>query len=107
MKTFEEIQAKFSRIPGEEGYLLRKRYYRPYFLRLGKDVRIAENCHFEHPDKIVLEDDARINREGLFYGSGGIHIGRHARIGPRCFIHSANHDIAPSAEAFFERSIYR
>src|SRR5690606_3028608 len=53
-------------------------------------------------------DDARINIGALIYGSGGVWIGRHARIGPRCFIHSANHDVAgvgaSSGLAFFERS---
>jgi len=72
-------------------------------MRMGRDVYIAEGCRFYHPDRIVIEDDARFNIGALIYGSGGVWIGRHARIGPRCFIHSANHEISESELAFFER----
>ena len=42
--------------------------------------------------------------QGLIYGSGGLRIGRHARIGPRIFIHTANHDVNPDdPRAFFQR----
>jgi len=70
---------------------------------MGRDVYIAEGCRFYHPDRVVLEDDVRFNVGALVYGSGGIWIGRHARIGPRCFIHSANHETSESELAFFER----
>lgn len=101
-KKWESVQKKLADIPGHEGARLRRERYAPYFLRFGKDVNIDEGCRFSHPDRIALEDDVRINVGGLFYGSGGIHIGRHARIGPRCFIHSANHEISSVDKAFFE-----
>lgn len=100
---WEEIQDRFADVPGEDGVALRSEFYAPFFLRFGEQVRIDQNCRFYHPDRIVLEDDVRINREALVYGSGGVWIGRHARIGPRCFIHSANHDISDGPDAFFER----
>jgi acetyltransferase-like isoleucine patch superfamily enzyme len=102
-ESFEIIQDKYGDIPGEHGAELRRRKYARYFLRMGRDVYIAEGCRFYHPDRIVLEDDARFNVGALIYGSGGVWIGRHARIGPRCFIHSANHEISESELAFFER----
>ncbi len=103
IKAFETIQDKYGDIPGERGAELRRQKYAPYFLRMGRDVYIAEGCRFYHPDRIVLEDDTRFNVGALIYGSGGVWIGRHARIGPRCFIHSANHEISESSLAFFER----
>lgn len=103
IKAFEEIQDKYGDIPGDRGAELRRREYAPYFMRMGRAVYIAEGCRFYHPDRIVLEDDARFNIGALVYGSGGVWIGRHARIGPRCFIHSANHEISESELAFFER----
>jgi len=103
MKSFDEVQARYGDIPGEEGARLRARMYAPYFLRFGRDVYIGEGCRFFHPDRIVLEDDARFNDGVLVYGSGGVWIGSHARIGPRCFIHSANHDVSDAPTAYFER----
>lgn len=100
---FEAAQAQFAELPGEYGILQRQKQYARFFLRFGKGVRIEAGCHFTHPERIVLDDDARINRGAMIYGSGGVWIGRHARIGPRCFIHSANHDVSDSAKAYFER----
>lgn len=101
---WSEIQTRYADVPGEEGIALRQQHYGPFFLRFGRGVRISESCRFFSPERIVLEDDTRINIGGLFYGSGGLVIGRHARIGPRCFIHSANHDMsADDPRAFFER----
>jgi acetyltransferase-like isoleucine patch superfamily enzyme len=101
--NWESVQRQYADVPGEEGVALRREHYTPFFLRLGRDVMIEEGCRFYHPDRIVLDDDVRINIGALVYGSGGVRIGRHARIGPRCFIHSANHDIDESPFAFHER----
>ncbi|NDV27502.1 acyltransferase [Desulfovibrio sp. JC010] len=102
-RSWEEVQTELADQSGESGILARSKAYKPYFLRFGRGVRIEEGCRFSHPGRIVLDDDTRINQGALIYGSGGIRLGRHCRIGPRTFIHSANHDISPSAEAFFER----
>ena len=100
---FSVIQDQFADIPGEEGVLERQRQYKDFFLRFGKDVRIEAGCHFTHPQGIVLDDDVRINRGALIYGSGGVWIGRHTRIGPRCFIHSSNHDVSDFNIAYHDR----
>lgn len=100
---FQRLQERIGDLPGRRGVELRRDRYAPYFLRMGRDVVIEEGCRFSHPDRIILEDDVRINIGALIYGSGGVRIGRHARIGPRCFIHSANHDISLAPEAFYER----
>ncbi|TWO72105.1 acyltransferase [Caenimonas sedimenti] len=102
-ESFQALQARLGDLPGEAGAARRRKEYAPFFLRMGRDVHIEEGCRFYHPDRIVLDDDARLNIGALVYGSGGVWIGRHARIGPRCFIHSANHDLVPSPLAFFER----
>ena len=103
-RSWEDVQAEFSNVPGTRGIDLRYEHYAPFFLRMGRNVRIDRGCCFYHPDRIVLDDDVRINVEALIYGSGGLFIGRHARIGPRFFIHSANHDVDDDGTAFFERS---
>ncbi|UCD74894.1 MAG: acyltransferase [Phycisphaerales bacterium] len=101
--AWETVQAELADVPGEEGIARRREAYAPFFLRMGRGVRIFEGCRFSHPQHIVLDDDARINNGAIIYGSGGVWIGRHARIGPRLFIHSANHDVTPDGRAFFER----
>jgi acetyltransferase-like isoleucine patch superfamily enzyme len=103
VEDFEHLQEMLGDIPGQRGAELRREKYTPYFLRMGRDVFIAEGCRFTHPDGIVLEDDVRFNVGALVFGSGGVWVGRHARIGPRCFIHSANHEIGKSPLAFHER----
>jgi acetyltransferase-like isoleucine patch superfamily enzyme len=103
MTSWEAVQNRFADIPGQDGELLRAAEYRPYFLRLGMDVVINPGCRFYHPDRIVLDDGVRINEDVLIYGSGGVRIGRNVRVGPRVFIHSANHDVSAGPTAFFER----
>lgn len=105
---WHKIQSELADLPGAEGIEERRKAYRPYFLRFGKDIVIEEGCRFYCPERISLDDDVRLNIGALIYGSGGVHIGRHVRIGPRCFLHSANHDIALDDKAFFEKSyIYK
>jgi acetyltransferase-like isoleucine patch superfamily enzyme len=102
-RAWESVQDALADLPGEEGARRRSASYAPFFLRFGRDVFIAAGCRFYHPQRIALEDDVRFNEGALVYGSGGVRIGRHARIGPRLFLHSANHEIAPSPLAFHER----
>jgi acetyltransferase-like isoleucine patch superfamily enzyme len=103
-EPWEVLQARLANLEGEDGIAHRRAAYREHFLQLAEDVRIEPGCYFAHPGNIALEQDVRINRGAIMLGSGGIRLGRHARIGPRCFIHSANHDIDPQdPRALFER----
>lgn len=102
-RAWESVQSRLADLPGEDGANRRAAEYAPFFLRFGARVFIAQGCRFYHPQRIALEDDVRFNENALVYGSGGVHVGRHARIGPRFFLHSANHEIAPSPLAFHER----
>ncbi|MBL9119720.1 MAG: acyltransferase [Phycisphaerae bacterium] len=104
LRQWDAAQVKYGDMPGEDGARKRADAYAPFFLRFGDRVFISPGCRFYHPHRITLEDDVRFNEGALVYGSGGVHFGRHARIGPRFFVHSANHEIAPSPLAFHERS---
>ena len=103
LRQWEAVQAKHADLPGEDAARRRAEAYAPFFLGFGERVYIGAGCRFYHPHRIVLEDDARFNDGALVYGSGGVHVGRHARIGPRFFVHSANHDTGASPLAFHER----
>jgi len=89
---WETCQGELAWIPGESGSTLRSQHYPKFFGFYGKGVVIDEGCCFTHPERICLSEDVRINREFICYGSGGVFIGAHVRIGPRCFLHSANHE---------------
>lgn len=98
------LQEQLMNVPGEEGIQLREERYRPFFHRLGRDVRILNGCYFSTPWRIVLDDNAGINQGAIIEGSSAIRIGRNVRIGHRCFVHSANHDTSDDdPRAFFER----
>lgn len=90
---WEELQQKLMHIPGCEGQRLRSEEYPKYFGRFGSDVIIEVGCYFTQPSFISIDDNVRINRETIIYGSGGLRIGANTLIGPRCFIHTADHDI--------------
>lgn len=102
-EDFEALQAELGDLRGPEGSQRRVAAYRSHFQRLGRGVVIGPGCRFRHPDRIELDDDAALNEGVMVFGSGGVRIGRHARIGPRVFVHSANHDISPGPLAFHER----
>ena len=90
-KSFSQIQDEIMYVSGKKGIELRKQKYKKFFARYGKEVTIEAGCFFTHPQNIVLEDGVKFNRDCKIYGSGGIYIGSHVRIGPNVFIHSANH----------------
>jgi hypothetical protein len=74
--SWEQVQEQLADMPGEDGVRRRRDAYRPYFLRFGHDVRIAERCRFAHPGRIEIDDDVRINIGALIYGSGGVRMRR-------------------------------
>jgi acetyltransferase-like isoleucine patch superfamily enzyme len=103
--AWDAVQEECWLAPGEDGIALRRRRYAPFFQQMGAGVRIDQGCRFSSPWRIALDDEARLNREVIIEGSSAVRIGRNARIGHRVFIHSANHDVSPTAaEALFERS---
>ena len=96
-------QKKYANIPGQRGIDLRNKYYAPFFLSFGNNVKIMEGCKFDFPERIVLSDNVSININANIIGSGGVIIGRHVMIGHNFFLHSANHNTKPNAKAYFER----
>ncbi len=101
-ELWESVQRRLKNVPGEEGKRLRREAYRKYFGGFGKNVSIDEGCEFWHPQFIVIEDNVKISKELLAYGSGGLRFGRNSLIGPRCFIHSADHDVNHVSRTYFE-----
>lgn len=102
-EEFKKIQDKYGDIPGNRGAQLRRKKYRPYFLRIGRNVHIAEGCRFYYPERIVLDDYAHLNEGVIINCPGGVWIGRHAWIGSRSNICLSNYEASESELNFFEQ----
>lgn len=101
-EPWDSVQQRLKDVPGEAGKRLRSEAYRTYFGGFGENVSIDEGCVFLCPEFIVIEDNVKINRELLAYGSGGLRFGRNSLIGPRCFVHSADHNVNDASGTYFE-----
>ncbi len=81
-RWWPRVQGLLADVPGARGEQLRRRAYAPFFLGFGEDVSIAPHCRFVHPDRIVLDDGARIASGAVLDGTEGLRIDRRARVRP-------------------------
>lgn len=74
------------------GTLLRRRYYRKRFRRVGENLNIFSNVVIERPDLIKMGKNVYINH-GCFIDAsqGEIEIGNNVLIGPYCVLRAADH----------------
>lgn len=64
----------------------------PQLASRGSNVVIEHGCRFYEPGKISVADDVYIGFEGLFFGFGGINIGRGTILAHRVEIMTRNHN---------------
>lgn len=100
-RRWSKISSKLFLLPGEEGQILRRIFYRKYFKHIGSDVKIGPSVRFVFPEKISLFDDVRINENCYLNGYAEIKIKERVLIGPFTMIHSANHVIPKDRKAIF------
>lgn len=74
------------------GNRLRRVFYNLFFKKVGKELIINVNCHFEVPENIVIGDNCSFNRNCWVSGGGGLILGDDVIIGPNIVIHTANHN---------------
>lgn len=78
-------------LPCEYGEKLRRRFYRKYFGRVGKDLVIRQDVRIRNIQDIFIGDHSEIGEGVMLQGAGGIHIGDHVILSPHVKIWSANH----------------
>ncbi len=78
-------------IPSEYGLEIRRRFYKKYFGRLGKDVYIRQEVRIVNIDKLYVGDHTHIGVGNMLQAGGGIELGNHVVLGPGVRIWSMNH----------------
>lgn len=101
-KYWTRTSDRLGMVSGEEGYILRRVFYKRYFKKLGKSVKIGMNVKFFFPQNIVLSDNVGINENCYINGHSGIAIGERTLVGPYSMIHSANHKIPERSKRIFD-----
>jgi acetyltransferase-like isoleucine patch superfamily enzyme len=111
---YEFLISALGPLPGAAGLVLRKKFYKPLFGRIGRNVVFGKSITLRHPHKISIGDNVVIddyavldakgeNNEGIVIGDnvmigrnssisckdGNIFIGNNANIATNCFIQSA------------------
>lgn len=82
---YELIMLLFSQLTGALGLFLRKKFYPPFFKRVGKNVIFGRNITLRHPHKISLGDNVIIDDNCVLDAKGGkssgITVGNNVTIG--------------------------
>jgi acetyltransferase-like isoleucine patch superfamily enzyme len=93
-------------LPGEIGFVLRRRYWRTRLRHLGNHVKLDTGIYFQNPEFIYIDDNCWIDKNvvimaGMDYSSrekivlnnkafkgepGVVYVGKNIHIGPSCII---------------------
>jgi len=79
-------------LPGIEGILIRRFFYRLLFKSLGKSALIFPGGYFKHVYGLQVGDDFATNAGVIIDARGGVTIGSHVLLGPHVVIASSHHD---------------
>ena len=85
------LQSFLKDIPGEYGPEMRRRFYRKYFGKMGRDVTIRTGVQIFNVNKLSVGDCCHIGIDNMLQAGGGIEIGNHVILGPSVKIWSINH----------------
>lgn len=77
--------------PFKLGVYLRKVLYRPFFKKIGRNVRIFDAVVIKYPDEIELGDNCTINQFCYIVGKGGLKIGDDVLMGAGTKITTSAH----------------
>ncbi len=94
---YELITSIFGTLPGALGIVLRNRFYRILFKKVGTNVNFGRNITIRHPNKIELGDNVIIDEHCLLDAKGdnnkGIVLGDNVTMGRNCSLNCKNGDI--------------
>ena len=90
-------------IPGETGFVLRRRFIGGRFGSLGEGGRIYPGAAIFGAHNLHVGNNCRIGYQNIFQASGGIHIGNDVLFGPGVKVWSVNHISARVDQAILEQ----
>ena len=78
-------------MPGEYGYILRRKVLRKWFGAVGQNVRVHEGFRFRNIELIKCGNNVNIGVDSFIQAGGGVEIGDYAILGPGVKIWTQNH----------------
>ena len=90
-KLFFLIQALVKNVPFKSFVWLRRTLYRPFFKKMGSNVRIMDCVTIKYPSEIEIGDNVTINEYAYIVGLGGLSVGDQCMIGAGSKITSSTH----------------
>lgn len=104
-KIFFFLQSVLRYLPFKLGIYLRRVIYRPFFKKLGKNVRIFDSVVIKYPNDIELGDHTTINQFCYVVGKGSLKIGCNVMIGAGTKIATSSHNYEDTATPMSEQGI--
>lgn len=91
-KLFFIIQGFLKYNAFDFGMNLRSFFYKPFFKKFGKNVKIRDGVTIKYPSEMEFGDNIKIGPYCFFVGKGGLIIGDNALIGAGTKIITSNHN---------------
>jgi acetyltransferase-like isoleucine patch superfamily enzyme len=78
-------------LPGEYGFILRRRILRRWFGSVGEGLKVHEGFRFRNIELIKCGSNVNIGVDAFIQAGGGVEIGDYAILGPGAKIWTQNH----------------
>lgn len=78
-------------LPGEYGFILRRRVISKWMGAVGRDLKVHEGFRFRNIELIKCGDNVNIGVDAFIQAGGGVEIGDYAILGPGVKIWTQNH----------------
>jgi acetyltransferase-like isoleucine patch superfamily enzyme len=87
------------------GVNLRSFFYRPFFKRFGKNIKIRDGVNFKYPSEIELGNNIKIEQHCFFVGKGGLSIGDNCLFGAGTKVITSDHVADNIEEPVFNQGL--
>lgn len=91
-RLFFIIQSLFKYASLDWSIWIRSVIYRPFFKRLGKNVKIKDGVTIKYPSEIEIGDNCKIGEQCFLVGKGGLIIGDNCLLGAGTKIVTSRYD---------------
>ncbi len=90
-------------LPGQSGYVIRKKVISKQFGSVGKDIKIEVGIKINNIDKMIIGDGVILGVDNFYQAGGGIEIGDETCFGPRSSVWSQNHKFEDPEVAVYKQ----